>query len=148
MHQTQWGPERPLPPPVPLASQNRECVHHIVERRHGAFINADSFRCNSAVLNELFLHQRDQGRYDDCCTREQKRRDLVAQGFPGPGRHHAKHVPSGQQSFHQRLLSQPECMVPVYLFQGIIYRFVRYLDFTVHAVNLPDQAHALLSGKS
>ena len=31
MHQAQWGPERPLPPPVSLASQKQKlflkCVH-------------------------------------------------------------------------------------------------------------------------
>ncbi|MBR6706804.1 MAG: hypothetical protein IKI84_09020, partial [Clostridia bacterium] len=41
----------------PLVFQDRESVYGIIERRHSAFINIDSFRCNSAVLYEIFLHQ-------------------------------------------------------------------------------------------
>src|SRR5574337_515242 len=29
MHQTQWSPERPLPPPVSLASQSHHCLNPV-----------------------------------------------------------------------------------------------------------------------
>ena len=72
----------------------------------------------------LVLHQGDQGRDDHRRSGKKESRDLIAEGFPGAGRHHTEHIPAGEQAFDQRLLAGAEGMMTVYFCEGFQRLFV------------------------
>jgi hypothetical protein len=57
---------------------------------------------------DLILHERDERRDDHRQTREQRRRQLIAQRFPLPGRHHGQHVAPFHDSADHLFLAWPE----------------------------------------
>ncbi len=65
----------------------------------------------------LIPHQGDQGGDHQGQPRQQQGRDLVAQGLSAAGGHNAQHVPTSQDTVHQRLLSGTEFRVAEVLSQ-------------------------------
>ena len=99
-----------LIPPLACIGQ---CLGNLVLRK-GAIDIGSVDACLVEGLHLVF-HERDQGRDHQCDTGQQKRRHLIADGFPCTGGHNTQHILSCQNMVYQCFLSFPKRMITIVL---------------------------------
>ena len=100
------------------ASGEIQRVAHLLERQ-GA-VDAGGRDAGLIQRADLILHQRDERRDDERQSGQRERRDLIADGLAGAGRHDAERVAPGKNGLHELVLSRTEAVVAEVLFENFL----------------------------
>ena len=103
---------------VLAASGEIQRVAHLLERQ-GA-VDAGGRDAGLIQRADLILHQRDERRDDERQSGQRERRDLIADGLAGAGRHDAERVAPGKNGLHELVLSRTEAVVAEVLFENFL----------------------------